>query len=109
MGVVFKDKYVAIRKPRQCFGCFRMFYPGVIMNYSTGINDDNDFYAIYLCQTCEELGTKLLEYDDCIEEGFVIEAIEAYNAIEAQNIDFPEELLSYLQQHNHESTREENH
>lgn len=58
MGVVFKDKDVAIRKPRQCFCCFRTFYPGVIMNYAAGMNDYNEFYSIYLCKTCEEL----LEY-----------------------------------------------
>lgn len=93
MGVVFKDKHVTIRKPRQCFGCFEVFQPGTKMNYAAGINDNNDFYAIYLCQTCECIAVYALANEDYIDEGFVIDSVQEFG------FNTSKELLAYYQKH----------
>lgn len=75
MSETFTDKIVKIRKPHQCFSCFRKFEPGTEMRYWCGIYD-GDFGSVYSCKACNEIMDRCEPDDDGYPEGFVAYMLE---------------------------------
>ena len=70
-------KTVTTRKPHICFGCGRKFEPPCKM-VSAAFLDGGTVSNYYLCQTCEEIVSKMEWYDeygfgDLREEAFELE------------------------------------
>jgi len=70
MATTLKHKQVKIRKPRQCFSCYRKFQKGQIMTYWAGIYE-GDFGTTYSCMDCQKIMNDSDEHE--FEEGFVWE------------------------------------
>lgn len=78
MSHVFETKQVKIRKGRRCFFCYRCFPVGTLMTMQSGIHE-YQHYHIYTCDTCEEIKSKITDYDavdDGYPEGYVHEMLE---------------------------------
>jgi hypothetical protein len=82
--MTLSDKRVKIRKKHRCFSCLRIFDPGVVMRYWTGICD-GDFSSVYSCDTCDQIMILVKSDEDYFPEGYVFEMLERNQT--------PEELL----------------
>lgn len=75
MSETIANKIVKIRKPHQCFSCFRKFEPGTEMRYWCGVYD-GDFNSVYCCMTCDQIMERSEPDDDGYPEGFVCYMLE---------------------------------
>jgi len=68
------EKIVKTRKPHQCYGCGKIFPPGIEMTYNTTVGEDG-FFKGYWCDDCNE---KFKKFDEWDWENFEPGTIEEY-------------------------------
>lgn len=91
------NKIVTIRKPHNCFGCYRKFEKGEGMKSETCVNE-GDIYTLYSCQTCDTLMTEFEEFfldteENMFPEGCITQIYYDYK------VNNPEDLLFELRKH----------
>ena len=93
---LIEEKFVKIRKRRNCFACGRVFDPGVMMHKQTNDGDGDGICHIYTCPACHELITQHADRfieDGLFSPGCVAEFIADNNCWPGTK---PEQLLALL-------------
>ena len=83
------------RKIHRCYICDRKIPKGFSAHFYTGINNDDEFFNCYLCNTCETLTNQFPNTVlDCCEGYFDTQTL--YDSMSEEGVSTPLQLLNKL-------------
>ena len=86
------------RKIHRCDICGRKIPKGFSAHFYTGINNDDEFFNCYLCNTCETLTNEFPNtVMDCCEGYFDSQTL--YDSMGEEGVSTPLQLLNKLRSH----------
>ena len=89
------NKTVKTRKIHRCEICERRIPKGFHAHFYSGINDEHEFFNVYLCNTCETLSNEFPESVTDWWEGY-LDTQTLYDSMSENEVHTPLQLLNKL-------------